>query len=125
MENRSSELILGELSKTARWKSHCLYIFQCVYTDIHSLPSKSVPLIVVTFPFPAPFTGITWNSNLSHGLGLGTVNSNSGSYTLQLVVNGVLPAVTLKTSMQYHRSGSTPVMSRENGGVQVRRMDVC
>jgi len=89
------------------------------------LPLKGVPLIVVTFPFPAPFTGMTRNSNLSHGLGLGTVNSNSGSYTLQLVVNRVLPAVTLKTSTQYHRSGSTPVISREKGGVQVRRMDVC
>ena len=53
------------------------------------------------------------------------MNSNSGSYTLQLVVNGVLPAVTLKTSTQYQRSGSTPVISREKGGVQVRRMDVC
>ena len=124
MENRSSELILGELSKTAKVEV-TLSVYMQSYTDFHSLPSKSVPLIVVTFPFPAPFTGMTRNSNLSHGLGLGTVNSNSGSYTLQLVVNRVLPAVTLKTSTQYHRSGSTPVMSRENGGVQVRRMDVC
>jgi len=114
MENRSSELILGSL-----------YTVQCVHTYIHILPLKGVPLIVVPFPFPALFAGMTRNSNLSHGLGLGTVNSNSGSYTLQLVVNGVLPAVTLKTSTQYQRSRSTPVMSREKGGVQVRRMDVC
>lgn len=53
------------------------------------------------------------------------MNSNSGSYTLQLVVNGVLPVVTFKTSTQYQRSGSTPVISREKEGIQVRRMDVC
>ena len=96
---------------------------QCIQTQC--LLSKNVPLTVDTFPFPAAFTGITRNSNWTHGLGLGTVKSNSDSYTLQLAVSGVLLVVTLKTSTQYQMSGSTLVMSREKGGVHARRMDIC
>ena len=69
-------------------------------------------------PSPAPFTGVTLNSNWSHGLGLGTVKLNSGTYTTALI-GGVLPLVTLWNSTLYQMSGSFPVMSREKGGVQV------